>query len=59
MIENHFDVTEAKLDVLENWKKNNVLIEIDNGEQEVISVRRILPEKTQKGFPKVKARLGA
>ena len=36
-----------------------MLIEIDNGEQEVISVRRILPEKTQKGFPKVKARLGA
>ena len=33
-----FEVTEAKLDELENWKKNEVFTEVDNEEQEIISV---------------------
>ena len=32
------EVTEAKLDELENWRKNEVFTEVDNEEQEIISV---------------------
>ena len=52
-------MTEAKLDELENWKKNNVYTEVDNKGQEIISVRWVLSEKTQEGVLKVKARLVA
>ena len=54
-----FEVTEAKLDELENWKKNKVYTEVDHEGQEIISVRRVLSEKTQEGVSKVKARLVA
>ena len=50
-------MTEAKLDELENWKKNNIYTEVDNKGQEIISVRWVLSEKTQEGVLKVKARL--
>ena len=54
-----FEVTEAKLDELENWKKNKVFTEVDNKVQEIMSVRWVLLEETQKGVSKVKARLVA
>ena len=54
-----FEVTEAKLDELENWKKNKLYTEVDHEGQEIISVRRVLSEKTQEGVSKVKARLVA
>ena len=43
-------MTEAKLDELENWKKNEVYTEVDNKGQEIISVRWVLSEKTQEVF---------
>ena len=54
-----FEVTEAKLDELESWKKNIVFTEVDNERQEIVSVRWVLSEKTQEGVSKVKARLVA
>ena len=54
-----FEVTEVKLDELENWKKNTVFTEVDNEGQEIVSVRWVLSEKTQEGVLKVKARLVA
>ena len=52
-----FEVTEAKLDELENWMKK-VLTEIDGG-QEIISVTWVLSEMIQEGVSKVRARLVA
>ena len=51
------EVTEAKLDGLENWKKNKLYTEVDNERQELISVRWVLTEKIQEGVLRVKYRM--
>ena len=53
------EVTEAKLDELESWKKKKVFTEVYNEGQEIISVWWVLSEKTQEGVLIVKARLVA
>ena len=51
------EVTEAKLDGLENWKKNKLYTEVDNEGQKIIPVRWVLTEKIQEGVSRVKYRL--
>ena len=53
-----FEVTEAKLNELENWK-NKIFTAVDNEEQKIMSVKWVLSEKTKEGVSKVKARLVA
>ena len=52
-----FEVTEAKLYELENWKKKKVFTEVDNEGKEIISVRWVLSEMIQESISKVKGRL--
>ena len=54
-----FEVTEAKLNEFENWKKNKIFTGVDNEEQKIMSVKWVLSEKTKEGVSKVKARLVA
>ena len=58
-IRESFEVTEAKLNEFENWKKNKIFTEVDNEEQKIMSVKWVLSEKTKEGVSKVKARLVA
>ena len=52
-------VTEAKCAELENWKKNNVFLEVPYKGQKCISVRWVFTEKFIDGKKTVKARLVA
>ena len=54
-----FEVTEAKLYELENWKQKKVFTEVDNEGKEIISVRWVLSEMIQESISKVKGRLVA
>ena len=54
-----FDVVEAKLKELENWKNNKVYNEVDNEGQNLISVRWVITEKIIDGITRMKARLVA
>ena len=53
-----FDIVEAKLKELENWKNNNVYSEVDNEGQSQISVQWVITEKII-GVSKTKACLVA
>ena len=54
-----FDIVEAKLKELENWKNNKVYSEVANEGQRQISVRRVITGKFIKGVSRTKARLVA
>ena len=54
-----FEITEAKLKKLENWKNNNVYQELDDENQNKISIRWVITEKLIDGISKPKARLAA
>ena len=51
-----FEITEAKLKELENWKNNNVYQELDDENQNKISVRWAITEKEIDGFSQPKGR---
>ena len=53
------EVTRAKLDELESWKRNNVYSEVDDKGQQCISVRWVITRKMKDGNSVVKARLVA
>ena len=54
-----FEVAEAKLKELQNWRINKVYDEVDDEKQSSISVRWVLTEKLIEGKTQVKARLVA
>ena len=54
-----FEVAEAKLKELQNWRINKVYDEVDDEKQSSISVRWVLTEKMIEGKTQVKARLVA
>ena len=53
------EVTRAKLDELESWKRNNVYSEVDDKSQQCISARWVITRKMKDGNSVVKARLVA
>ena len=54
-----FDVVEAKLKELENWKNNKVYREVDNEGQSQISVRWVIIGNITEGVSRTKAQLVA
>ena len=54
-----FEVVEAKLRELENWKNNNVYNEVEDDGQSQVSVRWVITEKIVEGVGRPKARLVA
>ena len=54
-----FEVAEAKLKELQNWRINKVYDEVDDEKQSSISVRWVLTEKMIEGKTQVKARMVA
>ena len=53
------EITGAKLDELQSWKRNNVYCEVDDKGQQCISVRWVITKKMKDGNSVVKARLVA
>ena len=54
-----FEVVEAKLRELENWKNNNVYNEVEDDGQSQVSVRWVITEKIVEGVVRAKSRLVA
>ena len=54
-----FDIVEAKLKELENWKNNKIYSEVDNEGQSQIPVRWVITEKIIECVSRTKARLVA
>ena len=54
-----FEVVEAKLRELENWKNNTIFNEVEDERQSQVSVRWVITEKIVEGVARTKARLVA